>query len=188
LIDDFEDGDGLLPPIGGRSGAWFTFNDGSDGGVQMPAPMAAFRPTMPGYNSKYAGHTSGSGFTQFGASLSLGFGAGVPAPFYSVAAYKGISFYAKSSKGMQPLSVSFPDVNTTPQGMVCTTCYDDFSKAITVTGEWAFYIVLFSELKQQGYGVPKTGMVATSAVTNVTFSFATNAPFDFWIDNVYFVQ
>jgi hypothetical protein len=188
LIDDFEDGDGLLPQIGGRTGAWFTFNDGTDGGVQTPPPLSNFRPVMPGFNSKYAGHTSGSGFNQFGASLSLGFGPGVPAPFYSVAMYKGISFYAKSDKGMLPVIVSLPDVNTSPQGKICTTCYDNFSKTITMTSDWAFYLVLFSELKQTGYGVPQTGMVATSAVTNLTFSFEANAAFDFWIDNVYFVQ
>jgi hypothetical protein len=189
LIDDFEDGDGTLVPVGGRTGGWYTFNDGTDGGVQMPPPKSTFRPAMPGFNSKYAAHTTGSGFAQFGASLSFGFESGVPPPFYSVAAYKGISFYAKSDKGTLPVVVQFVDVNTNPDGKVCTTmCYDNFSKSIMVTNEWAFYLVLFSDLKQTGFGVPQTGMLATSAVSNVTFGIGANTTFDFWIDNLYFVQ
>jgi hypothetical protein len=63
LIDNMADGDGAILQQDGRSGGWFTFNDGS--GSQQPADAAALAIT-PGWIC-----TSGSGFTTWGAGLGV---------------------------------------------------------------------------------------------------------------------
>src|SRR4051812_41540405 len=49
LIDDLEDGDDAIRPIGSRVGYWYTYNDGTLGAVQVPAPNATFKGVTPGH-------------------------------------------------------------------------------------------------------------------------------------------
>ena len=145
-IDDFEDGDGLIVPIGGRSGAWFTFNDGT--GTQTPPPGAPIVPEVLAADASYVLHETGTGFAPVGelpdGSFAFGAGLGVhlrhddatglPLP-YDASGYEGIGF---SFRYAFPSAVSFFQIlgfyvatsATTPvaEGGTCTaSCYDDYS-------------------------------------------------------------
>src|SRR2546429_6093168 len=70
LIDDLEDGDDRIQPVGGRVGSWAVYHDDSPGGVQTPS--GTFAPTVGGAGgSKYCAGTTGSGFGVWGAKLSV---------------------------------------------------------------------------------------------------------------------
>jgi hypothetical protein len=77
LIDDFEDGTGNIAPLGGRSGGWFTYNDGT--GTETPAPGAPVLPTVIDTSANYLLRVTGTGFASEGSLLDGGyaFGAGV---------------------------------------------------------------------------------------------------------------
>ncbi len=86
LIDDMSDGDGGIPPQDGRSGGWFTFNDGS--GVQLPSDPGALAAT-PGWIC-----TSGSGFITWGAGLGVTLDSDTSGKScnYDGSVYKGVTF------------------------------------------------------------------------------------------------
>jgi hypothetical protein len=187
VIDDLEDNDALLIPVAGRDGAWFTFNDGTATGVQTPASGASFHGVAGGYNSAYAARTYGQGFQQFGSSLAFNFRAGTPPAFYDARAYKGIRFFAKAPSGTKTVKVVINDLNTTPNGGICSICFDPFFETITLATDWSQYTVMFADMKQAGYGVPQVAALAAGSVEGVQFSLPPNVSFDFWIDNVAFV-
>ena len=87
LIDSVSDGDSSIIQQDGRSGGWFTFNDGT--GTQTPAPSQVT--ASPGKIC-----TSGFGFTDWGAGLGVSLDSVGTSPnqtcAYDVTAYKGITF------------------------------------------------------------------------------------------------
>ena len=59
---------------------------------------------------------------------------------YDASKYAGIPFWAKKgpdSTGKVRLKV--PDVNTDPDGGVCTECFNDFGADIVLTNDWKLY-------------------------------------------------
>ena len=70
LIDNMEDGDTWIRQWGGRYGMWYSFNDGTSGGSQIPS--GDFEMTDGGYSSSnYSAGSSGSGFTDWGAGIGF---------------------------------------------------------------------------------------------------------------------
>jgi hypothetical protein len=213
LIDDFEDGDGQLVPIGGRNGVWFTFNDGS--GVQTPAPGAEVLPEVLDASANFVLHTAAQGFAPQGllpnGDFAFGVGVGtspaidpltgVAVP-YDASGYDGVSFsFTISFPPSTPIQLSFliGTVATTPvaEGGSCTeVCYDDFGfvggipfSPFTFTGT-----IPWGALQQIGLGNPTTFDPATITTLKWIVAFpnggqpASAGQFDFQLDNVSFTS
>jgi hypothetical protein len=186
LIDDMEDGDGKVSAVGGRSGDWFTYHDAT-AGTQIPAQGGVVTPeTSDRAGSTKAIHTSGSGFSDWGAGLGVALHASCP---YDGSAYAGIAFYAK---GPGPLTIKVKTAATTPvgEGGSCTaTCYDHFKKDLALTGSWSRYEIAWTDLAQAGWGTPAA--FSPAALIGVNFEIVTTpgmpVSFDFWIDDLSFL-
>jgi hypothetical protein len=182
LIDDFEDGDNLLAPEERRNGAWYVTQDGSGGVISMNNPPL---PVDGGAESSArAMHLSGSGFSDWGAGLSLELrDDGVP---YAVSVYLGIKFYAK---GTGSLHVSFGQANLA-RGTACGTCGEDaedcsifYGMDIPLSGDWTQFTVPWSMLTRDFAGGTVFG---PDQLLGIQFEVPADAPFDFWIDSVQF--
>lgn len=190
LIDNLESDTGHIPEIQGRSGSWFTYNDGTDGGVQSPPPPFLPAPTTPPLGSSvYSAETTGSGFAVFaGMGFTLndpptGPDAGVVSP-YDASAYLGIVFDARVGTGSATrLRVAFPDINTaSPED-------SPFGEFFALTTQWTQYEVIFSSTTQENFG-PQFAQLDTANIYKVIFQIdATSSPiaFDLWVDNIYFI-
>jgi hypothetical protein len=204
LIDDLESDTGFLPPIGGRDGAWYTYNDGTAGGMQSPVPWPAmaFAPgsTTPAFGnpvtggmSAYSALTSGSGFTSWGAGMGFQFvlsSAQGVARSYDASAYKGIVFWAHGLPASPTVAVRVDlyDSNTINDGGVCgspSEC-DPFGMEIQVTPAWSEYTMLFSGLAQESWGKQFPALEA-SALHNMNFQFSPSEVFAFEVDDIYFI-
>jgi hypothetical protein len=215
LVDDFEDGDGVLPAIGGRYGAWVSFNDGT--GTQTPASGSPVLPEVVDASANYVLHETGSSFAVQGPLPSGGFafGAGVgvninqdpvtfmPGP-YDASGYEGIAFnfrYAVPSNlvPLQILGFYVGTSATTPiaEGGTCVSdCYDDYSFVGSVPFSPLYFSGFFrwSDLTQQGFGTP----VPFDPATIISFKWIVQFPdyaqdvsantFDFQLDNLAFVR
>jgi hypothetical protein len=215
LVDDFEDGDGALPAIGGRRGTWVTFNDTT--GTQTPAAGTPVIPEVVDASATYVLHETGSGFAVQGPlpNGAFAFGAGVgvninqdpltgmPRP-YDASSYDGIGFnfrYAFPSDlvPLQILGFYVGTSATTPvaEGGTCTAnCYDDYAFIGSISFSPEFFSGFFrwSDLRQQGFGTP----VPFDPATIISFKWIVQFPdfgqavsantFDFQLDNLTFVR
>jgi hypothetical protein len=81
--------------------------------------------------------------------------------------------------------------DTDPQGNVCTSCDDHFGTWLTLTTSWQKYTVMFSDLAQEGWGLPgPTQGLRFDASRTYEVQFVVQPagkPFDYWIDEVSFV-
>lgn len=208
LIDDFEDGDALLPDLGGRvGGAWWTADDGTVGGTMVPPPQAdggdlaaPEKLEKPHCGSEYAMRVTGQGFTDWGAVLGMNFGWGKQANGedgalpYDASAYTGVEFWARiGDTSTDQVRYQISDSNSEPAGGVCVDepgnadgCYDAFGAELTgLDTTWRRYRIPFSGMSQRQFGLVADGLV-TTAVYKLTFNFLTASPFDFWVDDLTF--
>ena len=213
LIDDFEDGDALLAPLGGRNGVWFTFNDGT--GTETPAPSSPVVPEVTDTSAEMRLHVTGAGFAPQGPLPDGGFayGAGVGAVLvidpsgkvlpYDGSKYGGIAFSFNTVSGQNfPLQVGFAVATTatTPidEGGTCDpatqVCNDDFGfVGFVPPGQFGFSGGFsWSELRQQGFGTPVAFDPATILNIKWIMSFPNfgqtpaDDAFDFQLDDVTF--
>jgi len=194
LLADFETGTDILNPVDGRSGSWFSFNDGSGkqtpekaSGVDMPA-------SQPGAcGTAFALHSSGTDFAGWGAGVGVDLvekESGIKQP-YALSSYSGFAFLARASETLL-IRVSWSDGNTAEEGGVCDSsaqsgdlvrCGDYFRKDIILSTEWARYEVQFAEMTQRGIGlsIPE----GFSPETAYTFRAQTpSSDFEFWLDEL----
>jgi hypothetical protein len=162
LIDDLNDGNGLILRNDGRQGAWSTYNDGT--GTQSPTassattcdPAYTFTPT------EKRACTSGSGFTGWGAAigLSLLMGTSCVSCNYNALAirqlYLGIRFTVSVTSVTGKLRFDLSTANTQGQawGGTCAvdSCLDAFGKEITATSQPQPVEVAWAELTHAGWG------------------------------------
>jgi expansin (peptidoglycan-binding protein) len=193
LIDDFEDGNATILSVAGRSGQWTAYNDATAGGTQTPKGSAT--PAAGGANSSgFALHTTGSGFTSWGAGVQLDFnntggGASSRMPF-NASAYQGVSFYAKGSGAVR---VELPTLATTDSagGGTCTTdCLNSHGQSITLTADWTLITVPFAKVAQEDWGTPAAFDASTLLGLAFKVPGSSDAPatFDFWIDDLKFAS
>ncbi|XXX82530.1 hypothetical protein WMF30_27630 [Sorangium sp. So ce134] len=195
MIDDMEDGNiGILKgeEANPRQGAWFAYNDGSEGGAQEPAEaaelVAVMTPARGG--SERAVHTSGNDlFTSWGA----GIGFRLSSADYDATAYRGITFWARAEGASSTeLSVTFVDQQTDPGGGICgddegqVPCFDHFHTSVPLASDWTHFKVPFACLVQTGYGIFEA--FAQDRIRIVQFSFGPGQAFDYWIDDVAFYR
>ncbi|HET7543268.1 MAG TPA: hypothetical protein VFK05_25515 [Polyangiaceae bacterium] len=201
LIDDLEDGDNVIRPIGNRTGYWYTFNDGTTTGMQTPAPSVLFKGTSPGSTTSpmFAATTSGSGFTGYGAGMGFDFNntASKACP-YDASAYKGITFWAKGNAGNMTgmtLKAMIKIPATTPVAQASgacpktSMCEDHFAlkPAPALTTAWTKYTITFAApttFAQEGFGTVAT--FDKSKIIAMQFQVAKSVKFDFSIDDLAF--
>jgi hypothetical protein len=188
LIDDFEDGDDQLMRIAGRDGSWFVSNDGSYRSQQTPDPGMDTLPSLlapPRGTSTRAMHTTGSGFTNWGALIGANFLMGTTPSPYDISAHQGLTFAAKIGNPMAArlLRVSIRNYDTL---YGCTDCGDHFGAPATLGEAFQTIIVPFSSFKQQGWGKPQMATFDATRTYAVTFVWAARQNFDVWIDDLSF--
>jgi hypothetical protein len=199
LIDDLEDGDNTIRPLGKRVGYWYTFNDGTTGAVQVPAPKDLFKGTAPGSTATpmFAAITSGPAFTKYGAGMGFDFNntAAKSCP-YNASAYTGIKFWAKANAGnmaLMALTAMIKIPATTPStsssGTCTAMCEDHYSlkPAPVLTTTWTQYTITFASATtfgQNNFGTPVA--FDKSKIIAMQFQVAKDFAFDFSVDDITF--
>lgn len=179
LIDDFEDGDGLISPREGRSGAWALYKDNEPAGG-LPSLTPVRRSPATARNRK-ALHATGGELRDWGASVQFD----LRPSCYDASAYAGIAFSARGP-GRVYLAVREMRVVPVAWGGTCTEgCYNVHQKKIDLTATWQSFTVPWSELRQRGY---ETAPLDPTHIHDIAFMVqAADTPFDLWIDDVSFV-
>jgi hypothetical protein len=200
-----DNGKGLIDPTDGRKGRWYTFNDGSAGGMQTPAAQATFTMTLipanaplpvPGHTM--AANTFGSGFNVWGASMGFDLNNdGITFGSYDASKFKGICLFARvgpnASAGGHVIRMRLQDANTSPQGGVCNgsatsgphQCYDGFGTNLALTSNWKMFEFAWSALSQQGWG-QLAPAIAQNALYSIDFDAGATDAFDTWIWGIEF--
>lgn len=201
-IDYFENGTTTLPPVSGRNGPWYTFNDATAGGKQTP--LAQLLTPLTGANARTGSsssngfHMTASGFTNYGAGLGADFvNLAAQKVAYDISVYKSIQFYAKIGSGAQSaVKLLLPNVYSDSMGAKCvgtssstgTACNDHlFCQFNGLTTAWALYKCDFSALQQGGFGLVQAKPYDLTKSYSMQFSFATTPAVDFWLDDMSFV-
>ena len=181
LIEDFEDGDDWILEHEGRVGQWYTFDDGTG----TMTPSGAFAPSTPGYQSNYAGRVLGSGFTSWGAGIGFDLVNDGAKQTYDASTYLGVTFRARAESPVT-IRLDVTDVNTDPDGGVCTNCFDHHGIDLALSTSWAEYTITWTQLQQLGWGDAQSGVDPTQLYA-LQFKVGTGISFDFWIDDIAFV-
>jgi hypothetical protein len=205
LIDDIdsETTPGWILARSMRVGTWFTYDDGTAGGI-VPAPgtpsaivMSGLAP--PGGPTQHGAHAQGSGVAMYaGMGFNLNAYNNVVST-YDASRYQGVLFWARvgGDSGTTTVKFAIPDRNTAAPGGVCTLgdgstsgCGDSFSTApLTLTASWQEYLVYFDRLGRAGWGTPMNlaGLDAAN-VYGCQWQLTSGPAFDVWIESVYFID
>ncbi|HMJ50871.1 MAG TPA: carbohydrate binding domain-containing protein [Polyangiaceae bacterium] len=193
VIDDGEDGNNQVSDAGGRGGYWYTFLD-KVGSSITPKPEAQ--------GGKFAMVPQGANGSQYGANAKgkvaageivyagVGFNFLDPKAPYDASKYDGISFWAKRGSGSTgKVRLKVPDTNTDPDGKVCSACFNDFGKDLSLTEEWTKFTVPFSEMRQLGgWGAPHPPHIESPKIYGVQWQVnQPGAAFDISIDDLQFI-
>ncbi len=179
--------------VEGRGGYWYTFldtkdNSGSDvwplsgalggtfemseGGAEGTAHHARMKGTIGGADIVYAG--MGMNFVD-------------PKGTYDASKYKGIAFWAKKNgDSTARVRLKVPDVQTDPDGKICSQCFNDHGADLTLTDQWVLYTVPFKAMRQEDWG-PKDNGIDPSKIYGVQFQCnEKGAKFDISVDQIQF--
>lgn len=189
MIDDLEDGDGDIIRTESRGGYWYTFNDGTPSGWQLPewagrifnAQSIGDRP-----GSKFAAWTQGGGFTDWGAGMALYFRGS--SSFYNANKYRGITFWARVSPNCaNVIRVNVSDDQTVSDGGYCTNCWDHFGVTLIVSTDWNRYGFSWSDMTQRNWGIPQADKINPAKLRGIEFSTQQGIPFDLYVDDIAFM-
>jgi endoglucanase len=191
LIDDGEDGNNQNLPLENRGGYWYTFKDKGTTTVDPAAGEegGTFAMSEGGHASQYAARYHGKIGTGAVVFSGLGMNFIDPKGQYDASKYTGVTFWAKrgeSSTGKVRLKV--PDVNTDPDGAVCTECFNDFGADMNLTTEWKQYVFPFKTMKQMpDWGNPHKPHITPAKIYGVQFQVNTpSANYDIYVDDLKF--
>jgi hypothetical protein len=198
VIDDLEDGNGSLPAIATRNGSWWISTDMTAGTIEPPpdASPPAERILGGRCDSEYAMRVTGSGFTEWGAVLSLGFRYTTAIESIDASSYRGVRFWAKVGENHTSATrVQFQDSSTQPEGGKCNPdstgtdqCYDGFGTTLTtINDEWQEFQLEFSTLTQREFGFGADAL-DPATLYDIEWNFDPNATFDLWIDDLWFYE
>ncbi len=197
MVDDLEDGDDAIITTDERSGDWYTFNDATSG-EQSPDPDGNFSPEEGGpEGSSYAVHTTGNGWTEWGAGLGLDLNGADPADpdaskgVFDVSGFEGMAFWAKGDATLWVMLATY-DVIAEDEGGGCVAgsgdgeaCDNAHGKSVSLTGEWGQYLIKFEDLAQEeGWGQQIDFDPAN--LTSLMFQTGPGETFDYWIDEIGF--
>ncbi len=215
LIDDMEGKDPSPGWLDGPNvtGTWFTFDDGTDGGVLTPPPGSLAsavialielpHPTYGGVSSLHAAHVNtNDGFSVYGDGMgfNVNVAAGTPLPF-DASTRQGFVFWARAlgDTGAPGTRFNVMDVNTAPPGSggVCDggACNGYFGFEFgkngmpPLTSEWQMYVVYFSELTRPAWALPDPSLVFDpTQMIGCQWQLPVNTPADLWVDDIYFID
>lgn len=213
LIDDMERNEKQwsIPPVSGRVGRWFAYNDkavtrGAEG-AQFPDPdqfemtdldrdEQRLDPFTRTTSTKAAGTKGGSGYTRWGAGIAVELNEGAP---YDASRFKGFRFWIRSRiDESYTLRVSVDDpayerqVDQNPSGELedptrCKIC-DSMGIDVPMVGvRWRSKVVLWDELEQRGWALKRSEPIATDKLIYVKFQVPERTSFDFVVDDLAFV-
>jgi len=192
LIADGENNSNQIADIQNRGGYWYTFSD-EEGSTVVPESGkhgGTFQMSEGGANgTKYAAHMTGTVAKSNSAYVGIGLNFVDPQGQYDASKYKGITFWAKKGPGSAAVTrLKVPDVDTVPEGKVCTACYNDFGMDITLNDEWTQYTVPFTSMKQdKTWGSPHPNGIKPNTLYGIQFQFKEpGSNFDFWLDEIEF--
>lgn len=199
LIDDLEDGDGSARAILGQPISWWVAADGS-GTITPPAAAVPSPQAIAGGRSasKRAMRVTGSGFTVWGADVSVGLTEDGPrGPFIDAGEFAGVRFWARvGDMNQSPVRFQIQDRQTQPAGGVCDPtpeseerCYNGLGTSLdSLDSEWRFFELSFSGLTQRpGWG-HRAESVDPTGIRNMEWFFEPGLDFDLWIDDVAFYR
>ena len=190
VIDDFQDGTNQVLVQEGRKGYWYTFVDKVGTTVSPPAGKKFIM--SPGgangapYAARMIGKVSASGDPQYSG---MGFSFTNPKGPYDASKYTGVAFWAKVGAGSQKaVRLKVPDINTDPDGKVCTECFNDFGVDLDLTEQWKRYTVTFDKMTQmEGWGSPQKDHIDKSKVFGMQWQVnKPGASYDIWVSDVSF--
>jgi hypothetical protein len=184
MIDDFEDNDGeafrLFP--GDPKPSWYIFNDGTGTQPEFIGPGS------PGAGSSlHAAHTAGSGFTTWGAGLSLTLNTHQEACSADLSQARGLRFKAKG-QGNVELSLTTSSSASPANGghcMLASGC--DFSPfhQLELTADWKEFVVPWEEVEPGSVAFdPSEVLFIQFHAKDASFPPTQPIEFDFWIDDV----
>jgi endoglucanase len=192
IIDDGEDGNNQVSDAGGRGGYWYTFMDkaGSSVAPKIEAQGGKFTMAQGGANrSQFAANMKGKVATGDIVYAGMGFNFLDPKSGYDASKFEGISFWAKTGPGSTgKVRLKVPDNNTDPDGKVCSACFNDFGKDLSLTEEWTKYTFSFADMRQlSGWGAPHPPHINPQKLYGVQWQVnQPGAAFDIFIDDVEF--
>ena len=192
LIDDGEDGNNQNLPNDGRGGYWYTFKDKGTTTVEPTAGEegGTFAMSEGGHNSQYAARFHGTIGTGSVVFSGMGMNFVDPKDAYDASKYAGISFWAKkgSPESTGKVRLKVPDMNTDPQGGVCTECFNDFGADLNLTTEWKQYSFLWGKMKQEpDWGAPHKPKITPSKIYGIQFQVKIpRANYDIYVDDLKF--
>jgi endoglucanase len=196
LIDNGEDNNNQIAPVSGRGGYWYTYGDKLGSTINPPTTGGSFTMSAGGANnSKFSANMKGKMAPADQPPLYLSVGMGVnfvnPKGTYDSSKYKGITFWAKKgANSIGAVRLKVPDINTDPQGKVCTdACYNDFGADLNLTDTWTKYSFAWSDLHQQsGWGSPTPPAITPDKLFGIQFQVNTGgADYDISVDDVEFL-
>lgn len=190
LIDDMEDGDDVILQTQGRGDHWFVYSDDTNlnggnarqepttGKQFEPAELDPPRPTERG-PSRYAVHTRGEGFVEWGAGVRFDINLRKP---YDATLYQGVSFWMRSGNPEltdQVIRVSLVDEPRDPAL--------DLGKYVSPGPEWEKVTLYWPrDFEEPPWSGPLPDL-NPAALVGMKFQAPQNEPFDFYIDDVAFV-
>ena len=160
LIDDLNDGDGIIPMNDGRNGGWYLVNDGTGNQTSSVASATGCDPTYSFSPTNDQACTSGDGFQVWGAAMGIEIlgGPDCKSCNYDATAYHGVSFTISGTvQGALRFMVITADTHGTQWGGTCTTesvCADSYGVPLQVTPDQRVVQVAWSDLAQAGWGTP----------------------------------
>ncbi len=185
LIDDFEDGNRQIASVGGRSQYWYTSAD-SEGSEIFPEEFNPIEIEGEGYVMHAEGKTAtGDPSKAWGAQFGADF---LQGEFYDASRYAGIRFRAKvGPKSTPSIRFKVADVNTHPNGGVCTNCYNHFGKDLSLSTEWQQFEFFFGGMQQRPYwGDPRPPSIDARQLNGFDFTIEAGNVFDVYIDDLEF--
>ncbi len=191
-IDDVADANDQILLRDGRSGYWYSFVDAVGTTISPPAGRKFIQ--SPGgagglpYAARMLGKVTGYRGPQF---AGMGFNFTSPRRAYDASKYRGVSFYAKVGGSSQTrVLFSMPDVDTDPQGDVCTICSNDFGVVLDLSDQWQRFAVDFAKMHQQvGWGAPEKDQIDPAKVYGLQWQVRQPAAsYDVWVSDVRFCR
>jgi endoglucanase len=191
VIDDFQDGNNQILVQEGRKGYWYTFVDKVGTTITPPAGHKFIMSPGGANGSLFSAHMMGkvssSGDPQYAGE---GFSFTNPKGPYDASKFKGVAFWAKVGPGSQKaVRLKVPDVNTDPDGKVCTECFNDFGVDLDLSETWTKYTVAFDKMSQmEGWGAPQKDKIDSSKLFGMQWQVnKAGQSYDLWVSDVSFV-
>jgi hypothetical protein len=205
VIDDMEDQNNDIMGNEGRVGGWYQFNDTTGTSSFLLTNIPGSR----GQFSLAAVNTTGEGFTTWGAGIGFDLnnegGEAQTKLGYDASQYSGITFWARAETPLA-LAVVLPDFQTDRRGFTCdeaeppplpycctsgdaeeTCCDEHFETSVTLSTQWQRFIVDFEDLTKGACDEDLTEVDA-SELTGVQFRLPANSVYNYWIDDIAFVE